>query len=266
MALSRLPRQKGAYVLYNEDVGALTWHQRLVIGRLRACSAIEKTVYLVASADHDVYEENYEEATTDVSAVRFCEARWPPPEGLPRARCYRKFGFMEFVDFAVPGPRTMTWCAKFLNRRGGGPRDLLRRWKQVSRMQDNLWGVAEHSLTMQVMEIAGCYDGLDVVNIACLELMIRKAQLGEFSYSEQGPAPPPKSEGEKKKGHGKGSERVGMYDESSIFLGSHKEFGDVMVCPDLLDYVTKEVEREASVMKKQIRKAREERSLLAREK
>jgi hypothetical protein len=88
--------------------------------------------------------------------------------------------------------------------------------------------------------------------------------LVEFSYSERGPAPPPKTEGDKKKGHGK-SARIGMYDESSIFMGSHKEFGDVMVCPDLLDYVTKEVEREASVMK-QIRKAREERSLLSREK
>ena len=33
-----------------------------------------------------------------------------------------------------------------------------------------------------------------------------------------------------------------------------------MVCPDLLDYVSKEVEREAAVMK-QVRKAREERAL-----
>ena len=51
-----------------------------------------------------------------------------------------------------------------------------------------------------------------------------------------------------------------MYDEGSIFLGSHKEFGDVMVAPSLLDYVAQEVEREVAVMK-QVRKAREERSL-----
>ena len=40
--------------------------------------------------------------------------------------------------------------------------------------------------------------------------------------------------------------------------------GDVMICPDLMDYVAKETEREASVMK-QVRKAREERTLAAKE-
>lgn len=47
--------------------------------------------------------------------------------------------------------------------------------------------------------------------------------------------------------------------ESSIFTGSHTEFGEVMVAPDLLSDVAKEVEQEASVMK-QVRKAREERA------
>ena len=47
--------------------------------------------------------------------------------------------------------------------------------------------------------------------------------------------------------------------EASIFSGSHNEFGDTMVAPSLLEYVAKEVEGEASVMK-QVRKAREERA------
>ena len=65
---------------------------------------------------------------------------------------------------------------------------------------------------------------------------------------------------DKKKGKGaKGASRVGVYDETAIFLGKHKEFGDTMVAPELLDYVSKEVEREAAVMK-QVRKAREERA------
>ena len=38
--------------------------------------------------------------------------------------------------------------------------------------------------------------------------------------------------------------------------------GEAMIAPSLLDYVAKEVERDASVMK-QVRKAREERRLLA---
>ena len=45
--------------------------------------------------------------------------------------------------------------------------------------------------------------------------------------------------------------------------GVTKSLGDVMAAPDLLSYVAKEVEQEASVMK-QIRKAREERAAAAK--
>ena len=117
---------------------------------------------------------------------------------------------------------------------------------------------------MHALELAGCYDGLDVVNLAVMELILRQAQLVEFTYSDKGPAPPGAggaggNEGKKNKGQGKG-ERAGLYEEGQIFLGAHREFGDTMVAPELLDYVSKEVEREASVMK-QVRKAREERAL-----
>ena len=156
----------------------------------------------------------------------------------------------------------MKWCADFLNRRGGGPRDHHKWWKSVNRLFDDMWGVTDHGLAMQAIELAGCYDGLDVVNLSCLELLIRKAQLVEFPYWERGPALPPKEGDKKDRGNGEGGGRVGMYDEGHIFLGSNKEFGEVMVAPELLDYVTREVEREAGVMK-QIRKAREERGLLA---
>ena len=49
-----------------------------------------------------------------------------------------------------------------------------------------------------------------------------------------------------------------LLDEAGVFSGTHRETGEAMVAPELLDYVAKEVERDASVMK-QIRKAREER-------
>ena len=48
-----------------------------------------------------------------------------------------------------------------------------------------------------------------------------------------------------------------------MFAGSHREFGDTMVAPELLDYVSKEIEKDASVMK-QVRKAREERQAVAK--
>ena len=49
-------------------------------------------------------------------------------------------------------------------------------------------------------------------------------------------------------------------DELVVFTGTHRETGEHMICPELLDYVSKEVERDTNIMK-QIRKAREERRL-----
>ena len=165
-------------------------------------------------------------------------------ERRPWREAVKAFSRSEFSGFAVPGPRRPSQVVETANR-----------------LFDDMWGVQEHGLAMSFLEIAAGYDGLDVVNLASVELLMRKAQLVEFTYSERGPAPPPRGDGAKEsKGKGKSGASPGLYDEGSIFLGAHKEFGDTMVAPELLDYVSKEVEREASVMK-QVRKAREERAL-----
>ena len=39
----------------------------------------------------------------------------------------------------------------------------------------------------------------------------------------------------------------------------HREYGDVMIAPELLEYVSKEIAKDASIMK-EVRKAREERA------
>lgn len=86
-------------------------------------------------------------------------------------------------------------------------------------------------------------------------MMFRRVQLIEYIYSDRGPGKGA-SKGDKKKDDDKNP--MQNY-ESTIFAGAHKEFGDVMVAPSLLEYVAKEVESEAAVMK-QVRKAREERA------
>ena len=55
----------------------------------------------------------------------------------------------------------------------------------------------------------------------------------------------------------KGEGRPDLFDESSICAVTHRENGDAMIAPDLLGYVSKEVDRDASILK-QVRKAREE--------
>ena len=162
----------------------------------------------------------------------------------------------DFKDWSMPGPRTTEWCVRFLNRRNGGPMDHHRWWTQNHSLKPDNWGVAEHDNLSKALDKLGRFDGLDLSNLAGVEVMFRRLQLIEYVYSDRGP------------GGGKGSSKsdkktdvmtgVQQY-EATIFAGAHKEFGDVMVAPSLLEYVAKEVESEAAVLK-QVRKAREERA------
>ena len=160
-----------------------------------------------------------------------------------------------FDEWGVPGPRTSKWCVQFLNRRNGGPVDHHRWWMSNLGLQSDSWGVAEHENLMKIIDKMGRYDGLDLTNLASAEMAFRRLQLIEYFYSEKGP------------GGGKGSGKAkdkkaedGSYkSEAAIFSGTHREFGDTMIAPDLLEYVSKEVERDAAILK-QVRKAREERA------
>ena len=163
----------------------------------------------------------------------------------------------KFDDWAIPGPRTSLWCSRFLNRRNGGPLDHHRWWVSTHNLKPDSWGVAEHESLMKIVDKLGRYDGLDLSNVAGAELAFRRLQLIEYFYSERGPGSG-KGTGKAKPEKGQGDETLYKM-ESSIFSGTHKEFGDTMVSPDLMDFVSKEVEREASIMK-QVRKAREERA------
>ncbi|CAJ1451446.1 unnamed protein product [Effrenium voratum] len=99
---------------------------------------------------------------------------------------------------------------------------------------------------MKIIDKLGRYDGLDLSNLAGAELAFRRLQLIEYVYSERGP------------GGGKGGSKSDKKNdymssmqnyEANIFAGGYKEFGDTMVAPSLLDYVAKEVEGEAAVLK-----------------
>eukprot|EP00435_Cladocopium_sp_Y103_P006291 s3214_g2.t1 len=166
----------------------------------------------------------------------------------------------KFDDWTVPGPRTTEWCVRFLNRRNGGPSDHHKWWVANHSLKPDSWSVSEHDTLMKIVDKMGRFDGLDLSNFASAEVAFRRLQLIEFMYSERGPG-----------GGGKGNSKTDKKDamgslqnyEATIFAGAHKEYGDVMVSPMILEYVAKEVEGEAAVLK-QVRKAREERAALAK--
>ena len=85
MALATV--KQWAWVQY---AGDQLWHQRLVLGHLRpwAGSPPELFRVVIATPDADVYDEDYSGLTADIAAVRFSDARDPPP-GIPRLFSYR---------------------------------------------------------------------------------------------------------------------------------------------------------------------------------
>lgn len=167
----------------------------------------------------------------------------------------------------------MKWCYVFINRRGGGPGDHHRWWVASHRLGPEDWGVQLHETVLKQLETLGTYDGLDLVNLAGVEMMLRQAQLVEYAYaqdsalgySEVQAVTSGKEKGKKGAGREKddGGGRFTLVHEAAVFAGNHQDSGNFMICPDLLEYVGREIERDASVLK-QVRKAREERRLLAR--
>eukprot|EP00971_Amphidinium_carterae_P350812 6491752-Amphidinium_carterae.3 len=151
-----------------------------------------------------------------------------------------------FTDWAVPGPRAIEWCLNFINRRGGGPLDHHRYWRTtlgLRPLSKESWGVTEHELVMKMLDNAVSFDSLDITNLASFETALRKAQLVEYAYCMEGGG-----DKDKGKGKNKGGMHLGIVDEYSVFLGTHREAGEMMCAPELLEYVAREVEKDANVL------------------
>ena len=138
--------------------------------------------------------------------------------------------------------------------------DHHRMWKQTHKLEKHNWGVETHELILRAVEVAGAYDGVEIANLASFEGLLHQAQLIEYTYHQERSGGLPKGEGKGKKQKGV---RAGVLEEAAIFSGQHRDGGELMCAPELLDFVSKEVERDAGVLK-QIRKAREEREALAK--
>ena len=128
-------------------------------------------------------------------------------------------------------------------------------------------GVSMHEYGLKSHEALGSYDALDVTNVAGIESLIREVQLVEYAYArdslgggEDGghPAPERKGRGASRGRGGGAAGAYGFLDEYTAFRGQ-RDTGDAMTCPSLVEWVGKQVERDASILKA-VRKAREERA------
>ncbi|CAK0899749.1 unnamed protein product, partial [Prorocentrum cordatum] len=179
----------------------------------------------------------------------------------PVARRASKSSVTDFADWPVVGPRTTEWCVMFLNRRGGGPMDHHRYFTVLRGLETGDWGEDTHRMCLKAVEEAGTYDHLELCNLASFEVLFRQAQLVEYAHEQERVARQ-MAGGKGKKGAGKGA---GLLDESLVFTGQHREAGGVMLAPEQMDFASREIERDANIMK-QVRKAREERRALTNNK
>eukprot|EP00959_Pyramimonas_sp_CCMP1952_P205633 4300270-Pyramimonas_sp.AAC.1 len=113
----------------------------------------------------------------------------------------------------------------------------------------------ERALLCRILELAVCYDQVNVGELAHLEMTARRLQLLEEKVVELSFKP----KGNDKKDKDKSrvlDDRV----ENNLFLGAQESRGNVCVCPLLSTWIADELKAEAAVAKER-RKAREERAL-----
>ena len=160
-----------------------------------------------------------------------------------------------YVDWPVEGPRTTLFCCNFLNRRGGGPMDHHHWWLRQSGLDADDTRVKTHRVGLQMLDMAGTYDYLEVANVASLELVMRQVQLVEYDLAYGYSSDSAENVTAVARRH------RDLADHGPVFDGLSAEEGTVMCCPALLEHVHGKVSK-GQVELKQLRKAREESELL----
>jgi len=151
----------------------------------------------------------------------------------------------DFADFPIAKPRTAKWCTEYLIK-NGGPAQHSEIWRSRRRLQPTEFGVDMHDTLAKIAEYMGTYDQLDLRNLASAEYLFRKMQMVEHYYDE------------KDLDNFSGNPKLPA-EEARAFVGGGRPVS--MVAPELLDYVSKELER-VSGIKKNARKLREEQAAL----
>ena len=104
---------------------------------------------------------------------------------------------------------------------------------------------------MRALESALTVDQIDATNLVCMEHLSRRGQLIEHYHKERHRVEVERASG--KKG-------VMEMEGGEVFMGMTGEEGILMISPQLVAHVSKEMERQGSIDKAS-RKAREERQL-----
>ena len=160
-----------------------------------------------------------------------------------------------FADWPLEGPRTTSWLLQQLVAMDSTP---LRRhywWRGMLGLNSTDEGVGEHEFLCQLLESSVCYDQINAGELVVCEFISRRLQLWEESYGEKLGAVTVGAQ----KGWGVDDE------ETALFLGKKVSPTAALVCPQLTAWISGKV-AERTAVRKERRKGREERALVADDK
>lgn len=253
------------------DGGALKWVAAEAMGQFSLGDEVSgvtqqkakggKTAHVLAGGESVFVECIAEEERGDfIKRRQLQDARVLPlvmnPLGQPeRSLRDAASGCKEVVvKWSIAGPRTSKWCLNYLAIENLGFEGHHERVRQICKADAGSWGIQEHFQVSMALRQAILVDQLDAYNLLSIEVQFRRLQTIEFSYSEKA------KEAEAKAVGGRLS-----LEEQTCFGGVTRQYSTLMICPDLLDHVKAETEKEASLAKN-LRKAREERDAARKKK
>ena len=155
----------------------------------------------------------------------------------------------EAVLWELPGKiRSAMWCIMFLISEAIGFEAHHERIRQLAGVDGGAWGIAEHLQLMLMLRAAILVDQLDPANNMFIEILFRRVQTIEYSWSER------IADREAKASAGG---RMSL-EEQALFGGLTRSSSAIMICPALINFVKEEAERDGK-LQKALRLAREER-------
>ena len=145
----------------------------------------------------------------------------------------------------LQGPATAAWVLRTVSAHGTDMIVRHHRWVPESGVRPGSPAIHEHEILSSIVQHAVVHDRLNAMNLACLELALRRLQLHESAIGECAESP--------------------SYEGARFFLGTLERKRGALVAPTLSAHVATELGREAAIQKEK-RKAREARAAAAKTK
>ncbi len=153
----------------------------------------------------------------------------------------------DYADWPLSGPRTMRWFAQQVGRLGTdfGPRHST--WRSDWSLAAEDKRVTLHELLCEILHVASTFDGLDLSNLASMELIGRHVQLLERDVRDAALS-------KQLAAMAKSGQNTVLPQEVEWFTGQRRRGGTALVCPELLKHVAEKASQESAVQK-ELRKA-----------